>query len=460
MQDFVLLELEDSAGGNARGTQVGGLDCPMGAHYLPVPAPGSTDLQDLLEEFGLRQRVSGRWLYEERHLCHSPQERLFINGAWQEGLLPVRGVSAATLTQYRRFEQLVEQARANARWTIPVASELLNAMQRSLAAISFATFLGQNGLDDAHLRWYLDYCCRDDYGVGCATVSAWAGLHYFASRHGFHAPGSQQGELAARVDGEGLLTWPEGNAWLTRRLAAPLRERLQTGHSVIRIATTRSGVEVDAFNHATQQVERWQAERVIVALPLRIAARAVESAPDWLMQAAQRVVQAPWLVANLHIERGLHDRPGPAPSWDNVIFGDASSAPGLGYVDAMHQSLQSVPGATVLTYYRALGDATGGMGDGALAGRRALLERPWAQWRDDILVELSAAHPDLPSKVTRIDISRYGHAMAVPVPSATGQVGAQAQAAPRLAFAHSDWSGYSVFEEAFAQGHKAGLASI
>ena len=27
----------------------------------------------------------------------------------------------------------------------------------------------------------------------------------------------------------------------------------------------------------------------------------------------------------------------------------------------------------------------------------------------------------------------------------------------RLAFAHSDWSGYSVFEEAFTRGHLAGL---
>ncbi len=27
----------------------------------------------------------------------------------------------------------------------------------------------------------------------------------------------------------------------------------------------------------------------------------------------------------------------------------------------------------------------------------------------------------------------------------------------RLRFAHSDWSGYSVFEEAFTRGHAAGM---
>ena len=32
----------------------------------------------------------------------------------------------------------------------------------------------------------------------------------------------------------------------------------------------------------------------------------------------------------------------------------------------------------------------------------------------------------------------------------------QAVAAGRLAFAHADWSGYSIFEEAFTRGHVAG----
>ena len=87
-----------------------------------------------------------------------------------------------------------------------------------------------------------------------------------------------------------------------------------------------------------------------------------------------------------------------------MIYG----SPGLGYVDAMHQNLQRVPGATVLTYYAALGDV--------LDGRRQLLEQPWSHWRDAILTELSVPHPDLRDKLTRIDITRYGHAMAVPVP--------------------------------------------
>ena len=446
VEDFALLELEDSAGGNSRGGVVGGIACPLGAHYLPVPGDDAPDVQNLLEELGLRQRVAGRWVVDERHLCHSPQERLFLHGAWQDGLLPVQGVGAGTLAQYRQFAARVEQLRGQARWTIPMSNRPLAPIQKSLAAITFAAYLDQHGLDDPHLRWYLDYCCRDDFGAGTATVSAWAGIHYFASRHGFHAPGTDDFER------DSVLTWPEGNGWLTQLLAAPLADRLHTGQVVVRIAENRHGVEVDAFHTATQTVVRWQARRAIIALPVFIAARVVQNPPDFLVQAAARTPYAPWLVANIHINKPLHDRPGPAPSWDNVLY----NAPGLGYVDAMHQSLRPVPAATVLTYYRALGDTP--------QGRRVLMQKPWGQWRDEILAELATAHPDLAAKATRIDITRYGHAMAIPTPAVSSQIGLQRlfhkrEQLPkpqRLAYAHSDWAGYSVFEEAFTLGHRAG----
>ena len=464
MNDFVLLELEDSAGGNSRRGEMAGLPCPLGAHYLPLPGDDAPEVQDLLEELGLRKRVSGRWQYDERHLCHSPQERLFFNGEWQDGLLPLQGVDEDTLAQYEKFAQLVEQARQTARWTMPVQKTGLSRVQHALAAITFIAYLDQHGLQDRHLRWYLDYCCRDDYGAGIATVSAWAGMHYFASRHGFHAPGTQS------VEREGLLTWPEGNAWLTRRMAAPLGDRLHTGRVVVRIASTRHGVEVDAVNTATQTMERWQAQRVVVALPIFVAARVVENAPDFLRDARRQIVYAPWLVANIHLHSPLHDRPGAAPSWDSVLYDDANDRGGLGYVDATHQSLLSTPGATVLTHYRALGDFSGH----AELGRKWLLDRPWAAWRDEILAELSHAHPDLASKATRMDVTRYGHAMAIPTPQIRGQIGLwtpsnmreqlskkerrsarQVLDWERLAFAHSDWAGYSVFEEAFTVGHAA-----
>lgn len=438
VDDFALLELEDTAGGNARAGQMGGLACPLGAHYLPLPGDDAHEVQDLLEELGLRQRVAGRWTVDERHLCHSPQDRLFFNGHWQEGLLPVEGVGPDTLAQYRRFAQRVRELMAHTRFTLPTLRAPITPATQALAAQPFANWLDREGLHDAHLRWYLDYACRDDYGAGTAVVSAWAGLHYFASRHGFFAPGESGGEA------EPVLTWPEGNAWLTQRLAAPCGDRVLTARTVLRIEEQKHSVVVDALDHTTGQVERWLADRCVVALPVFVAARVLLSAPGFVQQAAQRLRHAPWLVANLQLRAPLADRPGAPPSWDNVVYGSA----GLGYVDAGHQSLNPRRGATVLTWYLPLGDD-------APAGRRALLDQPWTHWRDQVLAELALPHPDLPEHLLRIDVTRYGHAMAVPMP---GPQVTWPTASGRLSFAHSDWSGYSVFEEAFTRGHLAGAA--
>ena len=481
VDDFALLELEDAAGGNSRGTAVNGLACPQGAHYLPVPGDDAREVQDLLEELGLRQRVAGRWQYDERHLCHSPQERLYFEGEWQEGLLPVQGVGEATLAQYRRFAQAVERESKAARFAMPAlklwtAKRPLAPSQQALDAMTFAAWLAQEGLDDAHLRWYLDYCCRDDYGAGADRVSAWAGIHYFASRHGFHAPGEAVDEAR-----ESVLTWPEGNGWITRRLAEPLANtangggQLRTGTSVLRITEGRHGVEVDAFNHATDSVERWQAPRCIVALPVFVAARVVQNPPAFLTGAAQRLSWAPWLVANIHIHSPLTDRPGAAPAWDNVLYADPTAG-GLGYVNAGHQRLDTratLAGPTVLTYYQALGDRAD--------GRQQLATQPWQHWADAALAALAVPHPDLRQRATRVEVTRYGHAMAVPTPgllTVLSQIGLSrlpgkrsalskaehssdvpTPATARLLFAHSDWSGYSVFEEAFTRGHAAGWAA-
>ena len=126
----------------------------------------------------------------------------------------------------------------------------------------------------------------------------------------------------------------------------------------------------------------------------------------------------------------------------------------LGYVDAMHQSTRPYPGPTVLTSYWALG------GDDAAqlhANRSRLLADPWQAWAGRIVDDLARAHPDLPGKVERVDLMRYGHAMSVPVPGLRGSAALHALAQPqrRVHFAHADLSTYSVFEEAMFHGARA-----
>ncbi|MGZ8261154.1 MAG: FAD-dependent oxidoreductase, partial [Caldimonas sp.] len=156
-------------------------------------------------------------------------------------------------------------------------------------------------------------------------------MHYFASRHGFRAPGDD----GAGEPGEtGVLTWPDGNAFLVERLAAPLGERLHSGRVALAVDEGKGEVAVDSWDTSRRERERWIARRVVVATPLFVAARLLASPPAALVEAARAVRHAPWLVANLQLDAALDDRPGAPPAWDNVVYG----ARGLGYVDAMHQS--------------------------------------------------------------------------------------------------------------------------
>jgi hypothetical protein len=172
----------------------------------------------------------------------------------------------------------------------------------------------------------------------------------------------------------------------------------------------------------------------------------LDAPPAALAAAVVAQHYAPWLVANLKLDSALLDRAAGAPaSWDNVRY----QGPSLGYVDAQHQSLRAAPGPTVLTAYWALAER-----DRA----RLLGDDAASMWARAVVDDLAVAHPDLPGKVQRIDLMRYGHAMSIPVPGRRSNPALRALARHqgRLCFAHADLSGYSVFEEAFGQGSRAG----
>jgi protoporphyrinogen oxidase len=451
VSDYRLFELEDAAGGNSRGSAIDNIAHPLGAHYLPTPSVAAPEVRSLLTELGLLKVENGRDSYPEATLCHAPQERLLIDGSWQEGLLPA-AAGATTSAQYTQFSQAVVQYQRNSQFVVPSQNTALSSAAKALEHQTFDAWLLSQGLDDPQLRWYLDYCCRDDYGAGSATVSAWAGIHYFASRHGFHPPG----QADEKPTEGGVLTWPQGNGWLSAQLAAKYASsELQTAALVTRIAPERGRVTLDEMNASTRKVTRWSADHVILCTPLFIAAKLIDtlSTTDLssLNLATQQIKYAPWSVANIYLPERLNELPGFPRSWDNVVYGSAS----LGYVDAQHQStLPHTNRATVLTHYTAHGTALG--------ARKALYEMSWESSAARVLAELSAAHPDIERKAKRVDITRYGHAMAVPTPGlrtseALAALGKpQTGALARVHFAHSDLSAYSVFEEAFTWGTRVG----
>jgi hypothetical protein len=59
-------------------------------------------------------------VWDERWLCHSPKERLFIHGRWEEGVEPHSALTARERRQMERFATRMAEFRATGRFTVPM----------------------------------------------------------------------------------------------------------------------------------------------------------------------------------------------------------------------------------------------------------------------------------------------------------------------------------------------------
>ncbi len=452
-RDFVVLELEREPGGNARWGENAVSAYPWGAHYLPTPTAESTAVRELVEEMGLVRDYArdGEPVYDPRHLCHTPQERVFIDGAWREGLSARDVVGpdgagggealAAFEAQVRRYRDY-RDARGRRAFALPVAASTTDPEIVALDRISMREYLDRAGWASPGLRWYVDYCCRDDYGCTLDTTSAWAGWHYFCSR-------------SADVE---YLTWPEGNGRIVRHFMERLDGRVRTGMLVYRIrpagdaapelsrvgrpetgVAAGGGVDIDVLDTRAETAVRFRARRCVYALPRFTASRIIDG---YSPPGIEAFTYSPWMVANLTV-----DRLPEGAAWDNVIY----DSPSLGYVVATHQNLRMTTGRSVLTYYLPLAVPN------PEAARAWMLERDWRDWVALILADLGQVHPGIESLVTHADVMLWGHAMIRPVPGFLWGAARRRAAAPHgpIHFAHSDMSGLSLFEEAQYQGVRA-----
>jgi phytoene dehydrogenase-like protein len=446
--DFRILELDDAPGGTARMGENEISRHPWGAHYLPCPLPHAKAALALLSEMGIAARDSeGNWQFDETSLCRAPQERLFIGDRFYEGLWPAAGASSEDARQLARFQAEV------ARWSrvrdgrrafaVPMAHGSDDAEIRALDGISMSDWLGDRRLDSPRLRWFVEYATRDDFGARLEDVSAWAGMHYFASR-----------QNAA------FLTWPDGNGRLVAHLARAAGKRLATGIAALDVVPQTRGAAVLAYSPGSDKAETIHAGHVLVALPRSFAARLVAPLRDQPRSYAPPV--GAWLVVNLSLSKAPRSRGFP-PAWDNVLYGSRS----LGYVNATHQldpggcapfpgdscsrRAPSRPGETVWTWYYPFTDKD------PRAGRSQLFSMDWRACADLAIADLRRAHPDIEECVVRLDAWRWGHAMPRPSPGLVFSP-ARAEAAKPLGdihFAHTDLSALPLFEEAQYHGVRA-----
>jgi len=472
---FALITGPEPHGNAASGaTSLGGerLRYPTGAHYLPLPSIESMHVRTMLADFGvlLDGAATATPTYDERVLVHAPDERLFRDGRWQEGLVPGEGgpddshpasglpprraaiaEGSAIDRFFRQVEVLRETRGADGRkvFAIPIAFASTDPQWTALDAMTFAAWLARERYDDPALLWYLDYCCRDDYGANAAGVSAWAGLAYFAARNG----------QARNADRGAVLTWPEGLDAIADRLEAgafrsrhgsPVPQWLDA--TALSVRETGAGVDVLCVVVGRRGLSTCivHAKRAISAMPLFVAKHVVASLRSDAWDPARHAPPVtPWIVANFAMNRFPEEDEGAALAWDNVLYG----SDGLGYVVSTHQEIRVAPSpTTVFTAYRALADRSP---DDA---RRWMDTASASEIGTLASEELRRVYGwGFAPCVDRVDITMRGHAMACPAPGTLANAGLRRlrDADGPVLYAHADLSGYSVFEEAAWWGWRA-----
>jgi hypothetical protein len=447
-QDFLMIKGPQPYG-NAAGGHFGDLAYPTGGHYLPLPSPESVHVREILSDLGiiLRNPFDEKPYYDERYLLHGPEERLLVNGIWQDGFIPTVGVPPQELAEHKRFFAEVERLRnlhgsdGKRVFVFPTMHSSGDPEWQALDKITLKTWLEQNGYHAPSLHWYLNYCCRDDYGTRYDQVSAWAGLHYYCSRWG-------QAENA----GNGAwLTWPGGMQPVAEAMDKAAGGQRKNG-TAISLTTTPHGVEALCFEliNGVASTYTVRARKAICAMPLYVAARLVDNIRQYGFDPVQHTpVYAPWMVANFLMKGFPKELPEAPLSWDNVVYQE----PGLGYVVSTHQDIRvTPPQKTVFSAYVALSD------------RSPEQARKWMETASPKeLLELASA--DLKTaygwrfaaNVERVDITLRGHAMAAPRPGFRSNAGLKAlrELDGPILFAHADLSGFSVFEEAAWWGYRA-----
>lgn len=447
--DFALLDLDNRVGGNARWDHNEVSAYPCGAHYIPIPNNTLTEYHDFLREADVITGVdeNGLPVYNERHLCFDPEERLFINGRWQEGLVPQFGVPEAEkkqidafLKEMNRFRYLTG-ADGKEAFAIPIDRSSKDPLLTRLDQQTMYQWMEQQGYTSSYLQHYINYCCRDDYGTTIRDVSAWAGIHYFASRKG-------KGKNVSYAD---VLTWPEGNGFLVQQLAKDLSSQIHTGCLATSVTQEEGKAHITYFDTTAKVYRKLVADQCIVAVPQYIVSKLISDTKRavWVKENLHYV---PWMVAALKVKK-MEERTGIAMSWDNVLYDSQS----LGFVDATHQSLEQYEPKKNLVYYLPLTDLP------PMEARKKARERTANEWTQLIIADLKKVYPDLENNIEDVKITLWGHAMVQPLPGMIhGPVRERLAAGigSNIHFANSDLAGVSIFEEAFYQGWGAAEKAI
>lgn len=425
--DFKVFDLEDHIGGKSFALNN---SAPWGAHYLPLVNLDNKSLINFLKEAEIIKAIGKDGIpeYDELMVCSEPMEKLFIYGRMQDGIIPQDHIPKDEQVKIEAFRQEMKRLSLlkgkDGKYAFNIPMEKSSSDFTFYDNMTMKEYLEDKGWSCKSLDWYINYCCRDDFGTEFSEISAWAGIHYFAARRG----------KGKDLHDDSVLTWPQGNKFLVDKLTSLTNLDFFGGHLLFKI----DGKNLYFYDFKKKETIRVEAEQIVLNLPQFIIAK--------LFNQKTEFEYAPWMVANLKIkwDESLDN----SLAWDNVNY----HGKGLGIVSSNHQKLNINLQENILTYYWPLSHLK------PKDARKFAIKRSHESWTQDILDDIQPMIFDIQDRIKNIDIWPWGHGMIKPYKSFFNKTRKNLVKTPQnIHVAHTDLGGLSLFEEGFYRGEVSAL---
>ncbi len=402
-EDLLILERENTLGGNAKQGQFQGIPYSIGAAYMADIGP---PFGALYSELGLEPKP-----------VKTPVDTGSFGGQWM-------ALSESPLaTSFQKLQRhLAKLSESEDFPKLPIQTATESALK--LDQTSFYEYLKADYPQD--LLDYIDAYCYSSLGGSIHQVSAYAGINFYS-------------EIA-----QDIYAFPGGNSVVAKRLTQRINlagsGRFKTGVSVYRIQQVGNEVHTTFFyNDAPDHYETIASQAAIVSVPYYFAARILPDLPDLDRQLMLSCQYGAYLVANCCFDRLVFH--GGYDNWTphNPAFTD--------FIDATYVDTHRPQPGSVITIYAPFRNAK--------AGRSALLQGQPKVFAHQILKGLREVISFPQSSLKEIRLTRYGHQMLTSNVGLITPLRGLRKSHGQIVLAHSDGQGMAAIESAVWEGLEA-----
>lgn len=322
-KNAILVEANSKPGGTSSYGTYRDIIFSQGAHYdVEYPNNYGQQVLNLLKDLDIIEydEILQKWSFKEKEYLIAPDREsiTYFEDKIVEDPLNITKVE-------KEFANLMQAY--SGKMILP--TRLINPKLQNLNNQTFYDFLEREGLVEENLIKSLDYQLIDDYGADTKTVSALAGIHYFACRPYF-------------TENPAIFSPPEGNYYFVRKMMQYCYDKeVWLNSFVYSVEENEGGFEVKIWDDENQRTKIVQTKKVIYS-GKKHSLKYIY--PDFKF--THDIQYAPWLIVNIILpSRKLKWS---KPIWQHDVIGEKGF---MGFVDSEAQFDVDSLNRNITAYY-------------------------------------------------------------------------------------------------------------